>query len=143
MFYTHSTQMAKLPVLLAKQGKSLCLSKHETVSLQMKFLITFFNKNQYILIIRHNFSRDSDAILTHKIYTKAFTSLLCRAGALRNNKQSLEELWGIDGDGTRQFRLLMSQRRLKIPIRCIPTFLFHSARLIFSCFPHLYLASYT
>jgi len=87
--------------------------------LQMTFLITFFNKNQYFLIIRPNFSRESAAKLTDKIDMEAFTSLLCRAGALRSNKQSLEELWGTDGDGADQFRLVKKHRRFEFLIRYI------------------------
>jgi hypothetical protein len=100
--------LTKLPGLLTKQGKPFCHSKHETVSLQTTFFITFFNQNQYFLIIRSNFSRESDAKLTDKIDTKAFTSLLCIAGALRSNKQSLEELWVTGRDGPEKFRLLMT-----------------------------------
>jgi hypothetical protein len=40
----------------------------------------------------------SDAKLTHKINVKALIGLLGLAGALQSNKQSLEELWGTDGD---------------------------------------------
>ena len=85
----------------------------------MTFLITFFKQNQYFLCIRPNFLCESDAKLTDKINTKALTGLLCIAGALRSNKQSLEELWGTDGDGTEQFRLVMSQTRFKFLIRYI------------------------
>jgi hypothetical protein len=31
---------------------------------------------------------------------KSFIGLLCLAGALRSNKQSLQELWGPDGEDT-------------------------------------------
>ena len=65
----------------------------------MTFLITFLIKNQYFLIIRRYFSHESDAKLRDKIDTEAFTIFLCIAGALRSNKQSLEELWRTDGDG--------------------------------------------
>jgi len=84
---------------LAEQGKPFFPLKHETISLQITFLTTFFNKNQYFLIIRRNFNSESDAKLRHKIDMKAFTRLLCIARALRSNKQSLEKLWGTDGDG--------------------------------------------
>jgi len=66
----------------------------------MTFFITFSNKNQYFFIIRRNFSSESDAKFRHKIDMKAFTRRLCIAGALRSNTQSLEELWGTEGDGT-------------------------------------------
>jgi hypothetical protein len=65
--------------------------------------------NQYILNIQPNFSRESDAKLTDK----TFIGLLCLAGELRSNKQSVEELWGTDGDGTAYFRVVMNYRRLK------------------------------
>lgn len=42
--------------------------------------------NQYILIIRPNFSRESDGKLMGKNEMKAFIGRLCFAGALRCNK---------------------------------------------------------
>jgi hypothetical protein len=57
-------------------------------------------------------------IVTDKT-TKALIGLLYLAGALRSNKQSLEELWGTDRDGIEKFRLMMNQRRFKFLIRCI------------------------
>ena len=75
--------------------------------------------NQYILIIQPNFIREIDAKLTDKTELKAFIGLLYLAGALRSNKQSLEELWGADGDGVETLRLLMKQRSFKFLIRCI------------------------
>jgi hypothetical protein len=59
-------------------------------------------------MVQPNFSSDSVAKFTDKIEIKAFSSLLCLFGALRINKQSLEELSGTEGDGTGKFRLVMS-----------------------------------
>jgi hypothetical protein len=42
--------------------------------------------NRYILIIRPNFSRESDGGLVEKNEMKAFIGRLCLAGALRSNK---------------------------------------------------------
>jgi hypothetical protein len=51
-----------------------------------------------------------------KTEIKASIGLLCLAGVLWNNKQSLEKLWGADGEGMEKFYLVMSQRRFKNPI---------------------------
>jgi hypothetical protein len=85
----------------------------------VEIFITFFNKIQYMLVIRPNFSRESDAKLTDNIDMKAFTSILCTVGALWRNKQSLEEVWDTQGDGTEQLRLVTNQRHFKILIRYI------------------------
>jgi hypothetical protein len=77
------------------------------------------HRNQYILIIQPNFSHESDAILTEKIEVKTFIGFLCLAGALRSNNQSLEELWGTDGDDIDNFLLVMSQRLFKSQIKYI------------------------
>jgi hypothetical protein len=77
--------------------------------------------NQDILIIQANFCRERDAKLTGKIEIETSTGLLYLGGALRSNRQSLEELWGTDGDGTEKFRLVMNQRRFKFVIRRITT----------------------
>ena len=81
--------------------------------------VFFQHRNWYFLIIQPNFSQESDAKLTDKTEIKPFIGVLCLAGALRSNKQSVEELWGTDGDGTGKFRLAISPRRLKIPVRCL------------------------
>jgi hypothetical protein len=75
--------------------------------------------NQCILNIQPNFAHESDAKLTDKIEMNVFIGLLCSAGELRINKQSVEELWGTDGDGTENFRVVMNYRRLKFLVRCI------------------------
>jgi hypothetical protein len=79
----------------------------------------FQHTNQYILIIQPNFSRERDAIHTEKIEVKTFIGFLCLAGAFRSKAQSLEELWGTDGDDIEKFRLVMSQRHFKTQIKCI------------------------
>jgi hypothetical protein len=62
----------------------------------MKILENIFqHTNQYILI-QPNVSPASDAKLTGKIEIKVFISRLSLAGRLRNNKKSLEKLWGTD-----------------------------------------------
>ena len=48
--------------------------------------------NLYILVIYPSFSSESHAKRRDKIEIKGFIGLLCLAGALRNNNQSLEEL---------------------------------------------------
>ena len=74
---------------------------------------------QYLLITQPKFSRQSDAKFTHKIEMKAFIGLLCSAGTLRINKQSLGELWGCDRNDIETVRLVMNQRSFKFPIRYI------------------------
>ena len=74
----------------------------------------FQHTNHSIFIIQTNFSRERDVKLTDKSEIKSFIGLLFLAGELRRNKQSLDELWGIDGDGSENIRLLMCQRRFKI-----------------------------
>ena len=59
----------------------------------------FQYSNKYMLNIKPKLSSERDAKLTDKIEIKAFISLLCLAGALRNNKKSLEEPCGTDGYG--------------------------------------------
>ena len=75
--------------------------------------------NQYILNIQPNFGHESEAKLIDKIEMNAFIGLLCLAGELRINKQSVEELWRTDGDGTENFRVVMNYRCLKFLVRCI------------------------
>ena len=64
--------------------------------------------NQYIFVTQPNFGRERDVELTDKTELKACIGLLYLAAALRSNKQSLEELWGADGDGVENFRLVMN-----------------------------------
>jgi hypothetical protein len=54
--------------------------------------IFFQHRNLYFLITHPNFSQDRDVKLTDKIEIKAFIGLLCLAGVLRSNKQTVEEL---------------------------------------------------
>jgi hypothetical protein len=75
--------------------------------------------SQYILSIRPKCSRESDAKLTDKIEVKYFIGLICLAGALRSNKQRLEELWGANGDGIEHFRIVMNHRRFRFLIRYV------------------------
>ena len=49
----------------------------------------------------------------------AYIGLLCSAGALQSNKQSVEEVRVTDGDGNEIFLLVMNQKPFKILIRCI------------------------
>jgi len=67
----------------AKDGKPLItLLKHDTVSLQIKFQITWFSTQISIFLLTNLTTAASDV----------FIGLLCLAGVLRNNQQSLEEL---------------------------------------------------
>lgn len=75
--------------------------------------------NQYIDIIRDNFSRERDIKPTDVIELRAFMGLLYLAGAYRGNRQSLEELWGKEGDGVEKFSLVMNIKRFKTLIRCL------------------------
>jgi hypothetical protein len=75
--------------------------------------------NQYILIIQPNFSPKRTAKLTDKTEIKAFIGLLYLAGALRSNKQNLEELWGMDGESVGKFCLVMNHIHFKFLIRYI------------------------
>ena len=69
--------------------------------------------NRYILLQPY-LNRACDA----KIEIIAFICHLCLAGALRSNKQSLEELWSTDGDGLEKFSVVTNCRHLKFLIRC-------------------------
>lgn len=75
--------------------------------------------NQYMESIKHKFSRERDIVSTDVIELRAFIGLLYLAGALRGNRQSLEELWGKEGDGVEKFGLVMSIKRFKTLIRCL------------------------
>jgi hypothetical protein len=70
--------------------------------------------NEYIEFIKPKFSRERDIASTDVIEVRSFIGLLYLAGALRGNRESLEELWGIDGDS-----LVMSIKRFKTLIRCL------------------------
>lgn len=75
--------------------------------------------NQYMDILRSNFSRERDIKSTDVIEIRAFIGLLYLAGAYRGNRQSLEELWGSEGDGIEKFSLVMNIKRFKTLIRCL------------------------
>jgi len=75
--------------------------------------------NQYIDQIKLKYARERDIVHTDIIELRAFIGLLFLAGALRSNRQSLEELWGKDGDGVEKFGLVMSIKRFKTLIRCL------------------------
>jgi hypothetical protein len=90
-----------------------------------RYLITdeisdnIFRRSQWHILIQPNFSRASDAKLRGQIQIKAFFCLLYLAGALRINKQILEELYSTDGDGIEISGLVMNQRCFRLLIRCI------------------------
>lgn len=75
--------------------------------------------NQYIESIKSLFKRDRDAKPIDIIELKAFIGLLYLAGVHRGNRQSLEDLWGSDGDGIEKFRLVMNIKRFKFIMRCM------------------------
>jgi len=54
--------------------------------------------------------------LTGRTEIEAFNGLLCLAGELRRNTQSLEGLRGTDGDDTGKFRFVMSRISFKLLI---------------------------
>lgn len=75
--------------------------------------------NQYIEEIKKSFQRERDARFVDIIELRAFIGLLILAGVHRSNRQSLEDLWGSDGDGIEKFRLVMSIKRFKFIVRCL------------------------
>lgn len=75
--------------------------------------------NQYINFIKNKYARERDAKLTDAIEICAFIGLLYLAGAYRANRQSLEELWGTEGDGVEKFGLVMNIKRFKFLLRCM------------------------
>lgn len=75
--------------------------------------------NQYINFIKSKYARERDAKLTDAIEICAFIGLLYLAGAYRANRQSLEELWGTEGDGVEKFGLVMNIKRFKFLLRCM------------------------
>lgn len=90
-----------------------------------KYLITdeisdnIFRHSKWHILIQPNFSRASDVKLRGQFEIKAFFCLLYLAGALRINKQILEELYSIDGEGIEISGLVMKQRCFRSLIRCI------------------------
>jgi hypothetical protein len=77
--------LTKLQGSLVKQSTPLRHSKRGTVSLQI-LSNTIHHSNQYILIFKLNFSRESCARITKKREIKAFIGLLCLVGTLWINK---------------------------------------------------------
>ncbi|XP_069596256.1 piggyBac transposable element-derived protein 4-like [Ranitomeya imitator] len=75
--------------------------------------------NQYIDAIKDKFSGEGDVRPTDEIEVRAFIGLLYLAGAYRGNCQSLEELWGTEGDGIPKFSLVMNLKRFKTLLRCL------------------------
>ena len=75
--------------------------------------------NEYIENIKTTFKRERDTRPIDIIDLKAFIGLLILAGVHRSNRQSLEDLWGSDGDGIEKFRLVMSIKRFKFIVRCL------------------------
>jgi len=76
--------------------------------------------------------KDSDKIFRHtngiflskltsaaQVMPNAFFGILYLSGALRINKEILEELWITDGYGIETFGLAMNQRCFRFLIRCI------------------------
>jgi hypothetical protein len=63
-----------------------------------------------ILVVQSNFSHKNDNKLTDKIEINGFIGLLSLAGLLQSNKQSIQELWGTDGDDIEKFCLVMNHR---------------------------------
>jgi hypothetical protein len=90
-----------------------------------KYLITgeisdnIFRHSKLHILIQPNFSRASDAKLREQIEIKAFFCLLYLAGALRINKEILEELYSTDWDGIEISGLVMNQRCFRFLIRYI------------------------
>ena len=75
--------------------------------------------NQYINFVKDNYARNRDPRCTDVIELKAFIGLLYLAGVCKANRQSLEELWGTEGDGVEHFGLVMSIKRFKFLLRCM------------------------
>lgn len=75
--------------------------------------------NEYITSIKENYQRERDTKLIDIIELKAFIGLLYLAGVYKSNRQSLEELWGTNGDGVEKFGLVMNIKRFKFIIRCL------------------------
>ncbi|XP_042909206.1 piggyBac transposable element-derived protein 4 [Parasteatoda tepidariorum] len=94
--------------------------------------------NQYIDLVRPEFTRARDALSTDIIEIKAFIGLLYLAGVYRGSRLNVDDLWDINGDGVYRgsrlnvddlwdingdgietFRLTMSLSRFRILIRCI------------------------
>lgn len=75
--------------------------------------------NQYIEKIREKYDGEKDAKCIHLIELKAFLGLLYLAGVYKSNRQSLEELWGTNGDSVEKFGLVMNIKQFKFIIRCL------------------------
>lgn len=124
-FYTHTRRrwqniLTKLPGVIG-QARNATTPFEAWSGLSVNEILDniWQHTNQYILNIQPNFGHERDSKLTNKSEMNAFTGLLRLGGELRINKQSVEELWGTDGDGTENFRGVMNYRRLKFLVRCI------------------------
>ncbi|XP_049833496.1 piggyBac transposable element-derived protein 4-like [Schistocerca gregaria] len=75
--------------------------------------------SRYNESIKASFQRERDVKPIDIIELKAFIGLLFLAGVNKSNRQSLEDLWGSDGDGIEKFRLVMNIKRFKFIMRCL------------------------
>jgi hypothetical protein len=97
--------VAKLPGVIGQSRNATASLETWNCLITDKLLDnTIYHTNQYILIIQPNFSRERDAKLIDETELRAFIGLLYVAGVLWSKTQSVEELWGTDGNGIENFR---------------------------------------
>jgi hypothetical protein len=82
----------KIPWIVSQARKAAKLLDAWNYIIRDEILDNIVQHVNQDILIQPNFSSDSDAKLAVKIDIKAFISLQCFAGALRNNNQSLKEL---------------------------------------------------
>ncbi|KAK9712124.1 Transposase IS4 [Popillia japonica] len=75
--------------------------------------------NQCIEFINEKFAPDRDVKLLDLVELKAFLVLLYLAAAYTVSRQSLEGLWGANGDGIEKFSLVRNLKRFKFIVRCL------------------------
>lgn len=75
--------------------------------------------NNYVASVKEKYARSRSAKDVTMSELKAFIGLLYLAGILKSNRQSLNDLWSVEGMGVERFRLSMSMNRFKFLQRCL------------------------
>lgn len=91
----------------------MCLFSEAMLDMVVKFT------NQYIDIVKENYSRTRDALPTDKVEIKAFVGLLYIAGQYKGGRLNLEDFWDTDGFGVEIFRLTMSLKRFRFLFQAV------------------------
>jgi hypothetical protein len=106
--------LPKLPEVIGQARKATTPSQAWSCLITDEKLDNIVQHTNRYILLQPNLSRACD----DKIEIIAFICRLCLAGALRSNKQSLEELWATDGEGLEKFSVVLNCKRFKFLIRC-------------------------